>query len=151
MDFRQRILCGDCKARQFHQGGGGPLPYQPTLTGHIQSIENELGTVLLNRYGKSITLTEAGRILYSHAVNILNMREAALFPWLGMRANWRSSPLRPARYLRGICFPVFWPPLAEYPGITYAIKQFDSRGVAGAIISGSMDFGLWVVPPLPRA
>jgi DNA-binding transcriptional LysR family regulator len=28
----------------------------------------------------------------------------------------------------------------KYPGVTYAIKQFDSRGVVDAIIPGGLDF-----------
>jgi DNA-binding transcriptional LysR family regulator len=52
---------------------------QPTLTGHVQSLENQLGTILMNRCGKSVTLTEAGKILYSHAIEILNMRQQTLF------------------------------------------------------------------------
>lgn len=29
----------------------------------------------------------------------------------------------------------------EYPGITFVLRQYDSRGVAEAIMSGAMDFG----------
>jgi DNA-binding transcriptional LysR family regulator len=116
---------------------------QPTLTGHIQSLENELGTVLLNRCGKSVTLTEAGRILYSHAVNILNMREQALFSMAQYEGKLEgelaiASSTVPQRYLLPGLLAAF---SREYHGITYVIKQFDSRGVVDAIISGGMDFG----------
>ena len=80
MDFRQlESFVAIAKHGSFTRAAEELYLTQPTLTGHIQAIENELGTVLLNRCGKSVTLTEAGRILYNHAVNILNMREQALF------------------------------------------------------------------------
>src|SRR5690606_17473026 len=52
---------------------------QPTVTNHIQNLENELGTILINRSGKNITLTDAGVLFYKHAVNILNSCEMAKF------------------------------------------------------------------------
>ncbi|HQA47930.1 MAG TPA: LysR family transcriptional regulator, partial [Bacillota bacterium] len=80
MEFRQlESFVAIAKHGSFTRAAEELYLTQPTLTGHIQAIENELGTVLLNRCGKSVTLTEAGRILYNHAVNILNMREQALF------------------------------------------------------------------------
>ncbi len=144
MDFRQlESFVAIAKHGSFTRAAEDLYLTQPTLTGHIQSIENELGTVLLNRYGKSITLTEAGRILYSHAVNILNMREQALFSMARYEGKLEgelaiAASTVPQRYLLPGLLAAF---SREYPGITYAIKQFDSRGVADAIISGSMDFG----------
>ena len=144
MDLRQlESFVAIAKHGSFTRAAEELYLTQPTLTGHIQSIENELGTVLLNRCGKSVTLTEAGRILYSHAVNILNMREQALFSLAQYEGKLEgelaiASSTVPQRYLLPGLLSTFG---REYPGITYVIKQFDSRGVVDAIISGSMDFG----------
>lgn len=144
MDFRQlESFVAIAKHGSFTRAAEELYLTQPTLTGHIQSIENELATVLLNRCGKSVTLTEAGRILYSHAVNILNMREQALFSLAQYEGKLEgelaiASSTVPQRYLLPGLLTAFG---REYPGITYVIKQFDSRGVVDAIISGGMDFG----------
>ncbi|MDD2573639.1 MAG: selenium metabolism-associated LysR family transcriptional regulator [Bacillota bacterium] len=144
MDLRQlESFVAIAKHGSFTRAAEELYLTQPTLTGHIQSIENELGTVLLNRCGKSVTLTEAGRILYSHAVNILNMREQALFSLAQYEGKLEgelaiASSTVPQGYLLPGLLSTFG---REYPGITYVIKQFDSRGVVDAIISGSMDFG----------
>src|SRR5699024_9218424 len=52
---------------------------QPTITSHIQSLEKELGITLLNRSSKEITLTAGGQILYEYALNMLDLKEKALF------------------------------------------------------------------------
>lgn len=116
---------------------------QPTISGHILALENELGAVLLNRSGKTVTLTQAGQVLYSHAVNILNLREQASFSLaqhLGKLEGELSiaASTIPQRYL----LPGLLAALSrEYPGLTYYIRQYDSKGVVEAIISGAMDFG----------
>jgi len=44
---------------------------QPTVTKHINALEDELGTMLLERKGGRYVLTVAGKKLYKHTVNIL--------------------------------------------------------------------------------
>ena len=44
---------------------------QPSLSKHIVSLENALGTKLFNRTKHSVELTEAGSIFYSHAQKII--------------------------------------------------------------------------------
>lgn len=144
MDFRQlESFLAIAKHGSFTKAANELYLTQPTLTGHIQSLENKLGTVLLDRVGKTVTLTEAGRILFNHAVNILNMREQALFALAQYEGKFQgelviASSTFPQRYLLPKLLTSF---NREYPLITYLIKQFDSQGVLEAIISGSMDFG----------
>ena len=116
---------------------------QPTLTGHIQSLENKLGTVLLNRNGKTVTLTDAGVILYRHAVNMLNTRELALFSLAQYKGKLQgelaiASSTVPQSYILPKLLTAF---SKRYPNITYTIDQNDSKGVVDAINSGVMDFG----------
>ncbi len=62
MDFRQlESFVEIVKRKSFTKAAKNLYLAQPTLTGHIQALEEELGTVLLNRTGRSIFLTEAGR------------------------------------------------------------------------------------------
>jgi DNA-binding transcriptional LysR family regulator len=116
---------------------------QPTITGHIQSLENRLGTVLLNRNGKTVSLTEAGQILYTHALNILSTREHALLSLAEYEGRLEgnlaiASSTVPQRSLLPNLLAAF---RQKFPQITFTIKQFDSGGVVDAIISGTMDFG----------
>ncbi|MFJ8245991.1 LysR family transcriptional regulator [Peribacillus asahii] len=44
---------------------------QPPLSQQLKQLETELGTVLIKRYRQQWELTETGRVLYNHAVHML--------------------------------------------------------------------------------
>ncbi len=148
MDFRQlESFVEIVKRKSFTKAAKNLYLAQPTLTGHIQALEEELGTVLLNRTGRSIFLTEAGEILYNHAVNILNMREQTFYSLSAYQGKLHgelaiaASTVPPQNYLL--------PPqlLAafsqDYPGVSFELGgQFDSQEVLQAIMSGSADLVL---------
>lgn len=46
---------------------------QSTITAHIQTLEEQMGTPLFNRVGKHIELTEAGKRLLTYAEQLLNL------------------------------------------------------------------------------
>lgn len=50
---------------------------QPSLSQHIKTLEDRLGSELLIRTPKGVTLTDAGQILYSHANAILQSLNVA--------------------------------------------------------------------------
>jgi DNA-binding transcriptional LysR family regulator len=144
MDFRQlETLVTIVKHNSYTRAAEELFLTQPALSSHIQSLENELGTVIFNRSGKNVTLTEAGRILYNYAVNILNMREQALYSVARYEGILEgelaiASSNVPQQYLLPGLLKAF---SDSYPQITYLIKQFDSKGVVDCILAGDMDFG----------
>src|SRR5260370_40383292 len=63
---------------------------QPSISHHIARLEAETGTQLLERVGRGIRLTEAGRLLAERAAeNIggVDAAEAALAAHLGLRQD----------------------------------------------------------------
>ena len=50
---------------------------QPSLSQQIIKLENELGGPLLDRTGRNVRLTDAGRVFYDKAVEILATIESA--------------------------------------------------------------------------
>ena len=50
---------------------------QSTVTTHIQLLEKELNTLLFERFGQQITLTEDGQRLYDYAERIVKLEEDA--------------------------------------------------------------------------
>ena len=50
---------------------------QPTVSGHIKSLETELGVRLFDRLGREILPTRGAELLYEHARAILEMVETA--------------------------------------------------------------------------
>lgn len=116
---------------------------QPTLTGHIQILEGKLKTVLFNRSGKNVTLTEAGEILYNHAVNILNLREQAFYCLSQYQGKLQGElAIGASTVLQNYVLPRLLTDFNnEYPSVCFELKHFDSEAVIRAITFGSMDFG----------
>ncbi|MGN7311031.1 LysR family transcriptional regulator [Alkalicoccobacillus gibsonii] len=50
---------------------------QPPLSQQLRALEQELGTLLFDRNGRKLELTEAGRSLYQYAEEILQLTEEA--------------------------------------------------------------------------
>lgn len=145
MDFRQlETFVEVVKLKSFSKAAEKLFLTQPTITSHIQNLENELGTILINRSGKKITPTGAGDLLYKHSLSIINMRDMAKFE-LGMykgkiqgHLNISSSSI-PRQYVLPNILQSF---LRKYPDITFSIKDNDSGNVIENILSGKNDFGI---------
>ena len=79
MDFKQlEVFVSVVKHGSFSKAARELFLTQPTVSSHIQNLEKELNTVLLNRSNKIIKLTESGEILYKHAIFILNNCKKAI-------------------------------------------------------------------------
>ncbi|NLP18695.1 MAG: LysR family transcriptional regulator [Firmicutes bacterium] len=144
MDFKQlESFVAITKHGSFTKAAEELYLTQPTLTGHIQALEAKLGTVLLNRCGKVVTLTDAGKILYNYAVNILNTREQAFFSLAQYEGKLEGElAIAASTVPQGYILPGLLAAFNRaYPDIGYIIRQYDSRGVVEAIVSGIMDFG----------
>ncbi|RKT77102.1 DNA-binding transcriptional LysR family regulator [Terracoccus luteus] len=50
---------------------------QPAISQMVRRLEQRTGTVLVERYGRQVRLTEAGRVLARHAVGVLAALDAA--------------------------------------------------------------------------
>ena len=56
---------------------------QPTISAHIQSLEQELNSRLLIRTTKKLNITQRGLLLYDCASNMLNMRSNIIEEFTG--------------------------------------------------------------------
>ncbi|MDY6853694.1 MAG: selenium metabolism-associated LysR family transcriptional regulator [Thermodesulfobacteriota bacterium] len=78
MDFRQlEILCKVIELGSFSKAGEAVYLTQPTISEHIKSLEENLGTRLLDRMGKEVIPTKAGEIIYKYAKQLLKIRVEA--------------------------------------------------------------------------
>ncbi|MGL5718512.1 MAG: selenium metabolism-associated LysR family transcriptional regulator [Paraclostridium sp.] len=80
MDLKQlEVFVAVAKYQSFSKAAKELFLTQPTVSAHIQNLEKELNTVLVNRNNKVITLTKPGQILYEHAIYILNNCKKAIY------------------------------------------------------------------------
>jgi len=145
LDFRQlETFIEVVNRKSFSKAAQYLFLTQPTVTSHIQNLENELGTFLLNRSGKSISPTEAGELLYKHALNIINMRNMAQFDLDAHKGKIQghleiSASSIPRHYVLPALIKQF---TDKYPDVTFSLTDYDSKKVVEGIINGMTDFGI---------
>lgn len=114
---------------------------QPTISAHINQLEEELGKRLILRTTKSIELTPIGKEVYDYAVRILNMRDRLLescSPRLQKIIHIGASTI-PSAYI----LPSLLPEYGELSSDTYfSIHQSDSQGIVDGLKEGLFDIGM---------
>lgn len=144
MDFRQlETFVQVVQSRSFSKAAEKLFITQPTVTNHIKNLEEEIGTLLLNRMGKKISLTNAGTILYNEALNIINSlqmikHELSIYSKeIKGHLDIVSSSV-PRKYLIPLIIDAF---LKEYNNVTFSISDDDSQEVVNSILDSYTDFG----------
>ena len=78
MELRQlRYFCAVAETASFSRAAQQTHVSQPSLSQQIQKLEQELGVRLFDRLGRTVRLTEPGRLFLPRARNILHEVEAA--------------------------------------------------------------------------
>lgn len=145
MDFKQlESFVAIARLKSFSKAAEELYLTQPTISNHIHILEKELGTILFNRTNKNITLTNAGEILYEHAISILNKKEHAYFSLNEYKGKIEgileiSSSSIPEQYYLTDMICKF---SKKYPDVNYLLLKYDSKQVTDKILMGEIDFGL---------
>ena len=145
MDFKQLYsFVSVVKLKSFSKAADMMYLTQPTVSGHIQALENELGTELINRNGKNISATEAGEILFNYALDILNKRENILFDLSKFKGSIAgileiSASTIPEQYVLPRLIANF---NNLYPDVRFNLMRYDSQQVIDKILGGEIDFGI---------
>lgn len=117
---------------------------QPTVSLHLQSLERELGVRLLDRDGRKISMTPAGKLFYQYAVEIVDLKNKAILElkrFLGsVEGNFTiGASTVPGEYILPRLLPGF---VNQYPKTRFRIQVMDSREVNLAVAEGEMDMGV---------
>ncbi|WP_028307549.1 LysR family transcriptional regulator [Desulfitibacter alkalitolerans] len=76
MHFTQlETFCAVAKVNSFSKAAKLLHLSQPTISSHIQYLENHYNILLFNRSNQGVTLTEAGKIVYEYAQKILKIQD----------------------------------------------------------------------------
>ncbi len=116
---------------------------QPSLTKHIQNVEDILGVRILNRRSRGITLTAEGRILYDYAKRILKLREEAKEKIQRVRENesgniFICASTIPATY---VLPPVLSDFRKAHPDVRFYLQNADSDEVIEMIAGNRGEVG----------
>lgn len=144
MDFRQlESFISIAKNKSFSKAAKELYLTQPTISNHMQNLEKDLRTTLINRSNKQIELTKAGEIFYAYALDILSLKEKAHFS-LGEYIGKIEGTIEiyastiPEQYLLPGLLRDF---SGEYPEVRYRINHLDSFGILSAIQENKIDYG----------
>lgn len=145
MDIKQlEVFVAVAKYKSFSKAARELFLTQPTVSSHIQNLENEMQSVLLNRNNKTITLTDTGKVLYNHAIVILNDCKKAVYEIKEYSGKIEGSlnivcSSIPEAYILPSILKKF---CKEYPNITLTIDHCDSNLVIPEILSERVTFGI---------
>ncbi len=145
MDFRQlEIFIKIVDLKSFSQAAKAVYLTQPTLTTHMQSLENELGLKLLDRLGREVIPTTAGKLLYKYAKKLVTIKDEAkqsmkqLTGKMAGRVMVGGSTI-PGEYLLPTLIGRF---KKNYPGITVSVVVRDSSDIAEKVLKGDCELGV---------
>ncbi|MDO4732074.1 MAG: selenium metabolism-associated LysR family transcriptional regulator [Bacillota bacterium] len=151
MDFNQlESFLAISRYKSFSKAAESLFLTQPALSNHIARLERELDVILLERSSRKTELTEAGRLFFSAAQDLLNHREQVVAKMRNYRDNIEGelsigASSIPAQYLLP---PILARFSRDYPQVICHIHDNSSQELEELLLSKFMDFGLVGSPPL---
>ncbi len=136
------------KARHFGRAAKKCFVTQPTLSGQIKKLEEELGVILFERNNKSVSLTPVAELLLPRAEEILN--EASEFKLLAEsykdplsgRFRLGAIPTVSPYLLPGLIAPL----RQDYPQIKLQITEDMTELLLQKLSDGTVDAALLATP-----
>jgi DNA-binding transcriptional LysR family regulator len=99
LDLRRLRLLRELDARGTVHGAARALDYTPSaISQQLAVLEREAGATLLERAGRNVRLTEAGRLLVRHAARLLDGMEAAEAELAALAAGRPAGIVRVASF-----------------------------------------------------
>ncbi|MET7752034.1 LysR family transcriptional regulator [Micromonospora sp. NPDC005367] len=118
--------------------------YTPSaVSQQLSALEREAGVALLERSGRRVTLTPAGRVLVVHAESVLAALEQATAALVAV-ATGLTGPLRIGAFPTAVptLLPATLVALGRHPGLELTVTELDPVAVPDALRERRLDVGL---------
>ena len=144
-DLRQlEIFLKVVELGSFSKAGEAVHLAQASVSERIATLENMVGSKLLDRMGKTVTPTKAGELLIRHAQRLLEMKKTACLEmqdFLGVKQGEISigGSTIPGEYILPKVVGLF---SKEYPHITVALTVADSEEIERRVLDGEFELGV---------
>lgn len=137
------VFCRIVESGSFSKAAGAVYLTQPTVSGHIKKLEEEVGVRLLDRLGHRATPTKAGELLYRYARRILAVRQEAQQALDEFKGGLRGDLTIGASSIPGgyVLPPLISRLKALYPDISIVLKVSYSKEIVDAVIDGTYEVG----------
>jgi LysR family nitrogen assimilation transcriptional regulator len=121
---------------------------QPTISHQIRKLEDELGSQLLVRHARGVTLTPSGACLLQRLDTILHLLAAPLEPAAEAAALCGTVSLALPAEMAPLLVPLLMARVqASWPGVTLDIQQGVSGEVEAWVLNGRADVAVMQDPP----
>ena len=149
MDFDQlTTFMQVAKLGSFSRAGQKVFRSQSAVSAQIRQLEQEYGDKLLDRSGKDVRLTPAGRVLFGYAERLLSLRDESLLAVADQGVTPRGTLVIGAN--EATCLYVLPEVFAEYcrlyPGVQISIYRNFSYKIIEKLENGSIDVGIVTLP-----
>ncbi|TGE21987.1 LysR family transcriptional regulator [Hymenobacter aquaticus] len=142
-DFRLRVFQSVARHLSFTKAAQELFITQPAITKHIRELERSYAQRLFERRGNRVTLTEAGRLLLTHADAVESLHQQLTDQLHGLHAEaagrlrlGASTTL--AQYVLPPILPGFQ---ARFPHIELTLYNGNSEQIAESLLHGHIDLG----------
>ncbi|RJX35515.1 MAG: LysR family transcriptional regulator [Desulfarculus sp.] len=145
MDLRRlEVFAKVFECRSFSRAAEEVYLSQPTVSGHIKSLEEELGVRLFDRLGREILPTRSADLLYEYAQRILALvleAQRAMDAFLGrLRGELVvGGSTIPGQYVLPAFIGRF---RLLHPEVKVTLKIGDTRQMVEQVLSGELEAGL---------
>lgn len=121
---------------------------QPPLSNQIKLLEAECGVTLFERGARHITLTEAGRVLYRHAIQILSMTKATEEEMQNLRYGKQGSVH--IGLISSCASPEFFDVIEmfhqNYPGVMFKVTERNTFDLLTLLENGQIELAVIRTP-----
>ncbi|MCB2225337.1 MAG: LysR family transcriptional regulator [Desulfarculaceae bacterium] len=145
MDLRRlQVFAKVYERRSFSRAAEEVFLSQPTVSGHIKSLEEELGVQLFDRLGREILPTKAAELLYDHARDILERVDDAQRSVDAFLGRLRGELVVGGSTIPGqYVLPAFIGRFRLlHPEVKATLHIGDTRQIAEAVQTGELEAGI---------
>ena len=145
IDFRHlETFCRVADLKSFSKAADNLFLTQPTISGHILSLEHSLSLRLFDRTGREVRLTKAGEVFLQYASKILSSRKDLLNALSEFSQGIRGelslgASTIPGEYLLPKLMGNF---KKEHPHFTLSLKIADTKEIVKWVLQGDVEYGM---------
>jgi len=145
IDFRHlETFCRVAELKSFSKAADDLFLTQPTISGHILSLEQSLSLRLFDRRRREVRLTKAGEVFLEYASEILSSRKDLLNALsefsLGIRGELSlGASTIPGEYLLPKLMGDF---KKEHPDFVISLKIADTKEIVQYVLQDNVEFGI---------
>ncbi len=144
-DLRQlEIFCKVVELKSFSLAAKAVYLAQASVSERVATLEDLVGTRLLDRLGRTVVPTKAGQILYNHATKLLDMKRAVCLEmedFLGIKRGdiKMGGSTIPGEYILPRLIGRF---REKYPQISITLVVADSGEIESKVLDGELEIGI---------